>query len=85
MEIESGTLGLSCYKPTDIPDEFVVRVFEMAGESGTAIINFHRDIESVTLVDLVENEIGELSFEGRSVHLPIDGHSIVTLRMKFTS
>ncbi|UCE09529.1 MAG: hypothetical protein JSW61_11235 [Candidatus Thorarchaeota archaeon] len=85
LEVENGVLGLSCYKPADLADEFIVRFFEMAGDSTTATIAFHRDVERVQLVDLLENEIGELSHEGRRVHLPVDGHSIITLRIKFVS
>ncbi|MBD3407457.1 MAG: hypothetical protein GF411_15170 [Candidatus Lokiarchaeota archaeon] len=83
FQIEGVALALSCYKPTNTPNEFIVRVFELEGTSGKATISFHRDLETVTLVDLCESEIGELSCSGNSLELEVDSYSIITLKICF--
>ncbi|TXT55766.1 MAG: hypothetical protein BAJATHORv1_30147 [Candidatus Thorarchaeota archaeon] len=83
LEIKDASLHLSCYKPHENPNEFIVRFFEVDGKRSTAKITFHREIESVHLVDLCEMDIGELSSSGNSLEIDIDAHSIVTFRIKF--
>jgi hypothetical protein len=46
-------------------------------------VSFVRNIERAELVDLLEREIGELKVNGKSVEVPVDAHSIITLRVNF--
>ncbi|MBN2230649.1 MAG: hypothetical protein JW779_13755 [Candidatus Thorarchaeota archaeon] len=82
LKIEGLDLMLSCYRPID-DDEFVIRLYEPKGTSGSTKITFHRDLAKVTMVDILERDIGELGFEGRSVEFPIDAYSIITLNVVF--
>ena len=75
---------LSCYKPEG-DDAFIIRLFEPKGDSGTSQINFHREVERVTIVDLLEREIGEVHVSGSKVEIPVDSYSIITLQVIFKS
>ena len=82
FSIEGLDLALSCFKPTIVDGEFIVRVYEIEGKSGTAKISFDKIVQSAKLIDLCEKEIGDLSFDDRSVSLPVEPHSILTMKVK---
>ena len=84
LQIEGVDLMLSCYKPEG-DDAFIIRLFEPKGDSGTSQINFHREVERVTIVDLLEREIGEVHVSGSKVEIPVDSYSIITLQVIFKS
>ncbi|MFW9967102.1 MAG: alpha-mannosidase [Candidatus Thorarchaeota archaeon] len=81
LKIEGMELSLSCHKIGSSEHEFIVRLYEMAGESGSAKLEFPFVVEKVELVDLCERNIGELSSSGPTVTIPVDAHSIITLRI----
>ena len=81
LGIEGMDLGLSCHKMGPSERELTVRLFEMAGETGSAKIEFPFSVGKVELVDLCERVIGELSSSGSKVTVPVDAHSIITLRV----
>ncbi|RDE12007.1 MAG: hypothetical protein C4K49_10970 [Candidatus Thorarchaeota archaeon] len=82
LEIDDGELALSCFKPTDDPKEFIVRVYDVHGNGGRMALKFNRDVEGAKLVDMCERNIGQLSVDGRVVRLPMVAHSICTIRVK---
>lgn len=82
LTIAGMDLMLSCYKLGETSNELIVRLYETIGVSGNANLDLHRELEKVELIDLCERTIGELSFQGSIVTIPIDAHSIVTLRIK---
>ena len=84
FSIEGLELALSCFKPTMVENEFIIRVYEVEGKNGSAQLKFDKDIQSVKLIDLCENEIGDLSFDGKTVSIPVEAHSILTLRIQFS-
>jgi alpha-mannosidase len=81
LKIEGMDLGLSCHKMGSSKRELIVRLYEMAGESGSAVLEFPFAVEKVELLDLREKVIGELSSSGSTVTIPVDAHSIITLRV----
>jgi alpha-mannosidase len=81
LKIEGMELGLSCHKIGSSEHEFIIRLYEMAGEGGSAVLEFPFVIEKAELVDLCERNIGELSCSGSTVTLPVDANSIITLRI----
>ncbi len=85
LRITGNELMLSCFKPTGQENEYVVRLYEPKGEAGKSELIFNRDIESVKLVDLCEKDIGELAHSNRRVEIPVDAHSIITLRLRMGS
>ena len=81
LTIEGMELGLSCHKIGTSEHEITVRLYEMAGATGSATIDFPFTVEKVELVDLCEKVIGELSSSDSTVTVPVDAHSIITLRI----
>ncbi|MHA2354861.1 MAG: alpha-mannosidase [Candidatus Thorarchaeota archaeon] len=81
LNIEGMELGLSCHKMGSSELELTVRLYEMAGKSGNTVLEFPFDVMKVELVDLCEKVIGELSSSGKKVTVPVDAHSIITLRV----
>jgi len=82
LEVEGTDLELSCYKPTDSSSEYILRFYEPNGIRGMSTIKFAQHVQKAVLVDLVENEIGELSHQGREVSVSVDPFSIITLKVQ---
>ncbi|TFF83893.1 hypothetical protein EU524_01700, partial [Candidatus Thorarchaeota archaeon] len=81
LRINGNELMITCFKPTQRENEYIIRFYEPKGESGKSELSFSRVIQSVRLVDLCEKDVGELTFSGNRVEIPIDAYSIVTLRV----
>ncbi|MFW9847118.1 MAG: alpha-mannosidase [Candidatus Thorarchaeota archaeon] len=81
LKIDDMDLALSCYKIGTSPNELTVRLFEMVGETGNATLEFPFSVNKVELVDLREKIIGEIPSTGSTVSVPVDAHSILTLRI----
>ncbi|MFW9802191.1 MAG: alpha-mannosidase [Candidatus Thorarchaeota archaeon] len=81
LKIEGMELGLSCFKIGTSEHEFIIRLYEMAGEKGSATLEFPFGVSRVSLVDLRENVIGDLPTSGSTATIPVDAHSIITLRV----
>ncbi|TFG09379.1 hypothetical protein EU538_05200 [Candidatus Thorarchaeota archaeon] len=83
LSISGTDLALTCFKPTEQESQYVIRFYEPKGESGKSELKFDRAISSVTLVDFCEKDIGHLTHSRNSVEIPVDAHSIITLRITF--
>jgi alpha-mannosidase len=81
LKIEGMDLALSCHKMGSSKHELIVRLYEMAGDSGNAMLEFPFAVRKAELLDLREKVIGELSSSGSTVTIPVDAHSIITLRV----
>jgi alpha-mannosidase len=81
LKIEGMDLGLSCYKVGSSEQQLTVRLYEMKGDEGRAVLEFPFGVSKVSLVDLCENIIGDLPTSGSTVSVPVDAHSIITLRV----
>ena len=73
---------LSCFKPKK-ENEFIVRLYEPKGMAGTSKITFHREIDRIEMLDILEREIGEIGHSEHSVEISIDAYSILTLCVRF--
>ncbi len=82
LVVEGTELELSCFKPTNVESEYILRFYEISGIRGMSTIRFARNVRSAILVDLLENEIGEVGFQGREVSMSVDPYSIITLRVQ---
>ncbi|MEM2143476.1 MAG: glycoside hydrolase family 38 C-terminal domain-containing protein, partial [Candidatus Thorarchaeota archaeon] len=60
LSVSGVELMLSCFKPTDRQDEYIVRLFEPAGREGVSRLTFSRPVRSVVLTDLCERDVGPL-------------------------
>ncbi len=82
LKVEGIDLMLSCFKPKK-ENEFIVRLYEPKGMAGTSKITFHREIDRVEMLDILEREIGEIGHSEHSVEISIDAYSILTLCVRF--
>ncbi len=82
VSVEGVPLELSSYRPTEHESEVIIRMYEVLGSSGTSILKFNRSIERAVLTDLVGNEIGEIAVNSNMVSVPVDGYSIITLKVR---
>ncbi len=82
LSISGMDLALSCYKVGPAENELTLRLYEVCGNSGTATLEFPFDVDCVDLVDLCEKVVGEIPSSGSVITLPVDAHSIITLRIK---
>jgi alpha-mannosidase len=85
LKIDGMDLALSCYKFGPGENELTLRLYEVAGISGNAKLEFPFRVDCVDLVDLCEKVIGEIPSTGSSITLPVDAHSIITLRVRKAS
>jgi alpha-mannosidase len=83
ITVEGVDLAVSSVRSRGMENSIIVRFYEPVGKSGMASVSFVRSIERAELVDLLEREIGELKVNGKSVEVPVDAHSIITLRVNF--
>ncbi|MHA2374002.1 MAG: alpha-mannosidase [Candidatus Thorarchaeota archaeon] len=83
LEIHGVDLMLSCFKTSDDSNEFILRFYEVEGNTGNSELVFNRFIESARLIDLIEHDIGELSHDENTIRIPVDAHSILSMKVKF--
>jgi alpha-mannosidase len=76
----SGLL-LSAFKPAEDDNDWVLRVYEVKGESGTVRLTFDRPVFAAHRTDLLEHPIAELPIDGNPVEIPIGAYRIETLRV----
>ncbi|TFF94389.1 hypothetical protein EU546_04955 [Candidatus Thorarchaeota archaeon] len=84
ITVDGVDLVVSSVRPTERSNQIAVRLYEPQGASGKSTLTFARQIERVELTDLLDREIGEISSSGPSVEIPVDSHSIITLRITFS-
>ncbi|MFW9851258.1 MAG: glycoside hydrolase family 38 C-terminal domain-containing protein [Candidatus Thorarchaeota archaeon] len=82
LEIEGVVLGLSCFKPSDVDYEYIIRLYEYNGQSGRCTLRFNQTVHYAVLLDLIENEIGELQHDGNNIIVSVDPYSIITIKVK---
>ncbi|MHA1909381.1 MAG: glycoside hydrolase family 38 N-terminal domain-containing protein, partial [Candidatus Thorarchaeota archaeon] len=82
LDIEGVDLDLTCFKPAFDESEYILRFNEYCGESGKSTIRFAKDVRRVVLLDLLENEIGELVSHEKSITLSVDPYSIITVKVQ---
>ncbi len=83
LGIEGANMIVSCYKPGTKDNEVIVRLFETEGRAEATKLIFYRDIEQAVLVDLLEQDVGQLPIDGNCVSLTTDPFGIVTVRIRY--
>ncbi|MBS3794499.1 MAG: alpha-mannosidase [Candidatus Thorarchaeota archaeon] len=83
LRVEGCDLCLSCLRPTETPNEYVLRLYEPCGNEGTSELQFYRRLSSIELTDICEETIGSVSFEGNTAEIHVDPYTILTLRVEF--
>ncbi len=85
LTISGVDLVVSSIRPGNRDDEILLRLYEPAGEDGVTRLTFARPVDSAVLVDFRDHDIGELPVDDSTVTVPVDGYSIITLRVKLKS
>lgn len=69
-------------KKAEADDSMVVRFYDSFDCKSRAKISVAEGFEKVYLCDMLENELEELEFDGKSVTIPVSNFEIVTLKFK---
>jgi len=80
--LEPDNLILSALKKAEDGDALIFRFFETRGEPCTAVLRMPPQVRAVKRVNLLEEEEGELSFEGEKLEMPVGAFEIVTLKLE---
>jgi alpha-mannosidase len=84
LELSPDNLVLSALKKAEDSDGVILRFYETKGEPTSAQIKLFREIKRVTRVDLLENEDGELSVNGKIINIDVKPFEIVSIKMEFS-
>ena len=82
IDISPNNLILSALKKAEDSDDAILRFFETKGEPTLARIEVFRDLKRVTVVDLLEREDKEISFNKRGFTMQVNPFEIVTLKLE---
>jgi alpha-mannosidase len=83
ISVEGTELVLSSVRPTEKPNQIILRLYEPRGTAGKATLSFARALERIEMTDALDQEIGQVPTHGNSVELQVDAHSIITLKVLF--
>jgi alpha-mannosidase len=83
MSMSGLSLEVAAVIPHEIEGEFVIRLYEAAGKQGNGKLIFSKNISKATLIDLADQEVGELVVRGNSVELQVDPYSILSVLVRF--
>ena len=64
-------------------DEVILRLFETKGERTRGEITLYKEPSLVKMVNLLEEEEGEIKYRGRKVRLQVKPFEIVSLKIRF--
>jgi len=84
LKLSPNNIMLSALKKAEDSDEVILRFFETRGEATEAQVELFKEIERLTLVDLLEREERELPFSGNEFRLEMKPFEIVTLKLKLS-
>jgi alpha-mannosidase len=87
LTIEPANVTIESVKKAEDSDEFIVRLYETGGKAADAVLSFNRAPQSARETDMLEwdkyVEPKSFAIEGTKVKLPVAGHEIKTIRVKF--
>jgi alpha-mannosidase len=84
LEIEPKNIILSSFKISEDGKAIIVRFFETEGTRTVAKLRFGKMIKSVSITDLLENEIKKIKkTEQYGLQIEVDPYRIVTLKIEF--
>jgi alpha-mannosidase len=87
LTIEPANVTVESVKKAEDSDDFIVRLYETDGKAADTVLSFNRTPQSARETDMLEWDkyVEPKSFviEGRKVRVPVAGHEIKTIRVKF--
>ena len=82
VSVSAPNVILETVKKAEDSDALILRMYEAYNQKSTATITLGFVPKRVTLVDLMENEIGEVEVCGNSFKLPVKPFEIVTVKVE---
>jgi alpha-mannosidase len=76
-------VGLGSLKLAESGDAAILRIYEPHGARGTTTLTFDRPLKSVKRVNLLEDALGEIPYEGAEVMLDLRPFEVVSLKLRF--
>ncbi len=82
VSTENENVIIETVKKAENGEGIIVRMYESFNKRTNAVINLGFDFESVTLCDLLENDLKVIVHDGRSVPITLKPFEIVTIKIK---
>ncbi len=84
LSVDAGNLVVEAIKPaTDFPGEWIIRLYEAERSAGHAKLQFHRPLQQVMRVDLLEQDLADLPVNGNGVEIAYRAFEIISLKVRF--
>jgi alpha-mannosidase len=82
-ETRPENLILVALKKAEDTNEIILRLFETKGEKTRGEINLFKEPSSIKMVNLLEEEEGEIEAKGKKIRLQVKPFEIVSLKIRF--
>jgi len=82
VSVSAPNVILETVKKAEDSDALILRMYEAYNQKSAATVTLGFTPKRVTLVDLMENEIGEVEICGDSFKLPVKPFEIVTVKVE---
>lgn len=83
VEVKPENLILVVFKKAEDSNEIILRLFETKGERTKGVITLYKIPSAVKMVNLLEEEEGEIKYRGRRIGLQVKPFEIVSLKIRF--
>ncbi len=83
VELKPENLVLVALKKAENTNEVVLRFFETKGEKTSGVVSLFKEPVSAKVVNLLEEEEGEIECRGGEIRVEVNPFEIVTLKVRF--
>jgi alpha-mannosidase len=81
ISVQPEDMILTVIKKAEDSDDIILRFYETLGKDTKAVIRVAETFKDARETDLLENEISEISFQERTIEVPVCKHEIKTIKM----
>jgi alpha-mannosidase len=81
LAVDNPALVLETVKKTEDSDALILRLYEARGTRGVARLTSSLSVKSAALVNLLEDELAPLIWQGGGVELKFKPFEIITIRL----
>jgi alpha-mannosidase len=83
VQIEPANVILNSLKKAEDDDDWILRVFEIAGKSADVKINFSQAVAKAAEVNLIEDHLADMPHQAHSLEFGIKPNEIRSFKVKF--
>jgi alpha-mannosidase len=83
LNVEPSNIIITTVKKSEKDNSIIIRMYESAGISGSALLSFLDNVKSAREVDFLENDKSELKAEGKKLLLNFKGYETKTIKLEF--